>query len=262
MLNDFMGRAVLGAIGVAIAAAPLGVFVIWRRMAYFGDATSHAAVLGVALALAFEIPIFAGTLLVALAVAALVSELGSRSYGADMILGVASHAALALGLMAVSFVDGPRLDLESYLFGDILAVTRGDLAVIWGGAVLVCALIAWRWTALLTATLSPDLAWASGINPARETRVLTFALAIVVAVALKAVGALLIGAMLIIPAASARSLSRTPEQMVFIAAGLGILAAALGLWGAWEWDSRAGPSIVSAAALLFGLSMIWRWAWG
>jgi zinc transport system permease protein len=258
MLDDFMTRAVLGAIGVALAAAPLGGFVVWRRMAYFGDATSHAAVLGVALALAFELPIFAGTMAIALLVAWAVSSLSGRSYGADMILGVASHAALALGLVAVSFVNGPRLDLESYLFGDILAVTKTDLAVIWGGAVLVGALIAWRWGALLLATVSPDLSWASGGNPDRETRVLTFALAIVVAVALKAVGALLIGAMLIIPAAAARSFARTPEQMGAGAAALGMLASALGLWGAWEWDTRAGPSIVCAAAALFGLSIALR----
>jgi zinc transport system permease protein len=124
--------------------------------------------------------------------------------------------------------------------------------------VLVVALIAWRWGALLLATVSPDLSWASGGNPDRETRVLTFALAIVVAVALKAVGALLIGAMLIIPAAAARSFARTPEQMVAGAAALGMLASALGLWGAWEWDTRAGPSIVCAAAALFGLSIALR----
>ncbi|CUH75837.1 metal ABC transporter permease [Tropicibacter naphthalenivorans] len=256
MLDDFLARAVLGAVGVALAAAPLGVFVVWRRMAYFGDATAHAAILGVALALAFELPIFAGTLAVAVVVAFMVAKLTGRGFGADMILGVASHSALAIGLVAVAFAQGPRLDLQAYLFGDILAVGKADLAVIWGGAAAVFALIAWRWRALLMATVSEDLAWASGGNPDREGRILMLALAIVVAVAIKVVGALLIGALLIIPAAAARPFARTPEQMVLGAMGLGCLASLGGLWGAWEWDTPAGPSIVCAAAILFALSLI------
>ncbi len=254
MFDHFLTRAILGAVGVALAAAPLGVFVIWRRMAYFGDATAHAAVLGVALALAFSAPIFAGTLLVSLGMAFAVARLTGRGFGADMILGVASHSALAFGLVAVTMVKGPRLDLQSYLFGDILAVGHTDLALIWLGAVLVWGLILWRWNGLLLSTLSPDLAYASGIDPKREKYVMMISLALVVAVAIKIVGALLIGAMLIIPAASARPFARTPEQMLVGAAGLGVCASLLGLWGAWEFDTPAGPSIVCSAAGLFALS--------
>ncbi|MGH1415820.1 MAG: metal ABC transporter permease [Pelagimonas sp.] len=254
MFDHFLTRAVFGAIGVALAAAPLGVFVVWRRMAYFGDATAHAAVLGVALALAFSTPIFAGTLLVSLGMAFAVARLTGRGFGADMVLGVASHAALAFGLVAVTLIEGPRLDLQAYLFGDILAVSHGDLGLIWIGAAVVWALIVWRWNGLLLSTLSPDLAYASGMNPGREKYVLMVALALVVAVAIKIVGALLIGAMLIIPAASARPFARTPEHMLVGAAGLGICAALLGLWAAWEFDTPAGPSIVCAAAGLFALS--------
>lgn len=256
MLDDFLVRAVLASVGAALAAAPLGVFVVWRRMAYFSDAMAHAAVLGVAFALAFSVPVFAGTLGVALVVAFGVARLSERGYGADMVLGVAAHAALALGLVAASFVQGPRLDLESYLFGDILAVSRGDLAVIWGGGAAVAALIGWRWTAILTTTVSPDLAVASGINPDRERVVLMLALALVVAVALKVVGALLIGALLIIPAAAARPLSATPEGMLVRTAGLGVLSALGGLWAAWQFDTPAGPSIVCVAAVLFAVATI------
>ena len=258
MLDDFLTRAALGAVGVALAAAPLGGFVVWRRMAYFGDATAHAAILGVALALALSVPVFAGTLVVALAMALLVARLTGRGYGSDMILGVASHAALAFGLVAVSFVDGVRLDLSALLFGDILAVTRGDLVQIWAGGALVVALLAWRWQRLLTATVSPDLAFAAGVDPEREKTVLMLALALVVAVALKIVGALLIGALLVIPAATARPFARTPETMVLGAACVGVLAALGGLWGALIWDTPAGPSIVCAAALLFAVSSVLR----
>ncbi|MDE0781609.1 MAG: metal ABC transporter permease, partial [Planktomarina sp.] len=251
MLDDFMIRAALAGIGVAVAAAPLGCFVVWRRMAYFGDATAHAAILGVALSLAFSMSIFIGTLVVALLMALTVSVLSGRGYAMDTLLGVLAHSALAFGLVAVSFISGVRIDLMAYLFGDILAVSRGDLVMIWGGAALVVALISWRWSALLTSTMNEDLAHASGIDPKREQLVLTLALAITVAFAIKVVGVLLIAAMLIIPAAAARPLSKTPEGMAFVAGIIGALSVVIGLRAAYVFDTPAGPSIVCVAALTF-----------
>ena len=256
MLDDFMVRASLAGIGVAFAAAPLGCFVVWRRMAYFGDATAHAAILGVALSLAFSMSIFVGTVIVALLMALTVSFLSRRGYAMDTLLGVLAHSALAFGLVAVSFLSGIRIDLMAYLFGDILAVSRSDLAVIWGGALLVILLICWRWSALLTSTLNEDLAYASGINPKREQLVLTIALAVTVAVAIKVVGVLLIAAMLIIPAAAARPLSRTPEGMAVIAGVIGTLSAVVGLRVAYVFDTPAGPSIVCVAAMTFLVSSV------
>lgn len=258
MLDDFMLRAALAGGGLALAAGPLGSFVVWRRMAYFGDATAHAAVLGVALALITGLPITLGTLFVALAMAASVSALASRGHGMDATLGVLSHSALALGLVAISFVPSVRVDLSAYLFGDILAVTKPDLAVIWGGAALVLALLLWRWSRLITATLSAELAAASGIDARREGLVLTLALAVVVAVALKVVGALLIAAMLIIPASAARGLSRTPEAMAAIAVLVGAVAALSGLAASWYADTPAGPSIVTAGAVIYLLVSLLR----
>ena len=262
MLDDFMTRATLAGIGVACAAAPLGSFVVWRRMAYFGDATAHAAILGVALSLALQVSVFAGAMLVALAMALTVTGLSGRGYAMDTLLGVMAHSALAFGLVAVSFLSGIRIDLMAYLFGDILAVSRIDLAVIWGGAAVVVGLIGWRWSRLLTATLSPDMAHASGIDPRREQLILTLALAITVAVAIKVVGVLLIAAMLIVPAAAARPLARTPEAMALIAAAIGSAAALLGLRGAYALDTPAGPSIVCAAAIGFALTGLWSAARG
>ena len=256
MLDDFLTRAALAGVGLSLATGPLGSFVVWRRMAYFGDATAHAAILGVALALASDMPVGAGVLVVALAMALTVSTLAARGWAMDTTLGVMAHAALAFGLVAISFVPGVRSDLQSWLFGDILAVTRGDLAFIWGGAALVLALLAWRWQALVTATVNEELAWASGLNPDRERLVLTLALAVVVAVALKVVGALLIAAMLIIPAAAARALSRTPEAMAAAAVAIGALASLGGLALSLWQDTPAGPSIVTAAAVLFAVAAL------
>jgi len=256
MLDDFLVRATLAGMGVALAAAPLGCFVVWRRMAYFGDATAHAAILGVALSLALSMSVFAGALIVSLLMALTVSFLSGRGYAMDTLLGVLAHSALAFGLVAVSFLSGIRIDLMAYLFGDILAVSRTDLAVIWSGALLVVILMSWRWSALLTSTLNADLAYASGIDPKREQLVLTLSLAIVVAVAIKVVGVLLIAALLIIPAAAARPLSSTPERMAFAAAAIGCIATFSGLRAAWLLDTPAGPSIVCIAALIFAITSI------
>lgn len=259
MLDDFMMRATLAGIGVAFAAAPLGCFVVWRRMAYFGDATAHAAILGVALSLTFQMSIFTGALAVALIMALTVTLLAGRGYAMDTLLGVLAHSALAFGLVAVSFLSGVRIDLMAYLFGDILAVSRSDLLVIWGGAALVVALIAWRWSQLLTATLNEELAYASGFDPRREQLILTLSLAVTVAVAIKVVGVLLIAAMLIVPAAAARNLARSPESMALIAAGIGAFSAIAGLRAAFVFDTPAGPSIVCVAAVLFACLSVVGW---
>jgi zinc transport system permease protein len=255
MPDAFLIHAALAGVGLMLAAGPLGAFVVWRRMAYMGDATAHAALLGVALALLSDLPVALGTALVALAVASLVTVLSSRDRAADTVLGVLAHSALAIGLVAISFAPQVRSDLSAFLFGDILTVSLADLAWIWGGAAIVLGLLAWRWNPLLTATVNEELAQASGLDPRRERFVLTVALALVVAVAIKIVGALLISAMLIVPAAAARSFARTPEGMALIAVLIGWASVLAGLWGSFTFDTPAGPSIVTAAAAFFAFSL-------
>lgn len=253
-----MLRAALAGLGVALAAAPLGCFVVWRRMAFFGDATAHATILGVALSLALSLPVFVGALVVAIAMALAVSALLAWGQSVDALLGVMAHSALAFGLVAVTFVPGVRIDLSAYLFGDILAVSRGDLTVIRGGAALVLILLKARWSALLMATLSPDLAHASGLDPRREQLVLMLGLAVGVAVAIKVVGALLIGALLVIPAAAARAVSSTPECMALLATLIAAISALGGLQAAYYFDTPAGPSMVCVAAVIFGAATLVR----
>ena len=258
MLSDFIMRAALAGVGTAIAAGFLGSFVVWRRMAYFGDATAHAAVLGVAIALGFQVSILGSVGVVAVLMAVGLWALTGRGFAADTVLGVLSHGALALGLLAVALVPSARVDLDTYLFGDVLTVSKTDLAVIWSGAAVVVGVLAWRWSRMLTATVSPDLAYAAGIDPRREQLILTLLLAGVVAVSIKVVGALLITALLIIPAAAARNLSRTPEAMAVIAVLCGIIAALGGVGLSFTLNTQAGPSIVCTAAALFVLSLLRR----
>lgn len=256
MLDDFILRAALAGLGLTLATGPLGAFVVWRRMAYFGDATAHAAILGVALSFAFALPLYLGILLVAVAVALVVSTLSGRGQQMDTLLGVTAHSALAIGLVAVSFLPGVRVDLSAYLFGDILAISWTDVATVWIGAVLVAGLLAWRWQGLVTATVNEELAQASGVDPARERLVLTLALALTVALSIKIVGALMIAAMLIIPPAAARPLSRSPEAMAVTAGLIGALAVLGGLVASLYLDTPAGPSIVTAAFVAFALTLL------
>ncbi len=257
LLDNFILRALLAGLGAVLAAAPLGCFVIWRRMAYFGDATAHAAILGVALAFALQAPVFLSVLGVALAMALTVAFLSGRGYAADALLGVMAHSALAFGLVAVSLIPNARIDLNAFLFGDILAVSRFDVLVIWGGAALILLMLWWRWSSLLIATLSPDLAHAAGVAPRREQMVLTLAMALVVAVAIKVIGVLLIGAMLITPAAAARPLAASPERMAVLATLIGALSVVAGLWLAFLIDTPAAPTIVAVAAMCFLASNLW-----
>jgi len=253
LLDSFLLRAALAGLGVALAAGLLGCFVVWRRMAYFGDATAHASILGVALSLAFGVPTPLGVLAVAGSMALLVFWLSGRALAADAALGVLAHGALGVGLFAVALTPGPRVNLEGFLFGDVLAVGRGDLALIWSGAALV-GLLVWRnWGLLLTSTLSADLARAGGMDPRRGALLLSLLLAGLVAVAIQVVGALLVTALLIIPAAAARGLARTPEGMAFAACLIGAGAALGGLELAVVADAGVGPSTVTVALAAFGV---------
>ncbi|PIW26304.1 MAG: hypothetical protein COW30_15695 [Rhodospirillales bacterium CG15_BIG_FIL_POST_REV_8_21_14_020_66_15] len=252
MVSDFLLRAALAGIGVALVAAPLGCFVVWRRMAYFGDTMAHSALLGAAVAIAFDIDATLGVFTVAVVVALALLALERRGgLATDTLLGLLSHSALAVGLVVMGFMSGLRLDLFGYLFGDILAVNIGDIALIWGGGGVILGVLVHIWRPLLAATVAPDVAAAEGLNPARQRLIFMLLLAGVVAIAMKIVGVLLITALLIIPAAAARRLSHTPETMAAIAAVIGAVSVVSGLGAAVAADTPAGPTIVVAALVLF-----------
>ena len=257
MLDDFFTRAVIGGIGVALVAGPLGCFIIWRRLAYFGDTLSHSALLGVALALLFEVNITFAVFGISVIVSLLLMLLQRRaSLSSDALLGLLSHSALAVGLVVLAFMSWVRVDLMGFLFGDILAVTPFDLAIIWGGGVVVLAVLVRIWQPLFAATVNYELATAEGAQPDLANIVFMILMAAVIAVSMKVVGVLLITALLIIPAATARRVSASPEQMAVIAAIVGVGSVWLGLLGSLEWDTPAGPSIVVAALGCFVISVL------
>ena len=257
MLDDFFIRAIVGGIGVAVVAGPLGCFVIWRRLAYFGDTLSHSALLGVALALLLELNITFTVFCMSVVVAMLLMLLQRRaSLSSDALLGLLAHSALAVGLVVLAFMTWVRVDLMGFLFGDILAITREDLMMIWFGGVAVLIALIKIWRPLFAATVSYELATAEGTRPDFANIVFTVLLAAVIAVSMKIVGVLLITALLIIPAAAARRFSKSPEQMALIAIIIGVFSVWLGLAGSLEFDTPAGPSIVVAALSFFIFSIL------
>jgi len=253
---EFLQRALLAGLGVALLAGPMGCFVVWRRMAYFGTTLSHNAFLGIALGLLLGIdPMFAiAAAAVAVALLLVALQEGQRMLADDTLLGLLAHGGLALGLVALAFLEGVRVDLLGYLFGDVLAVGWSDLAWIWGMALAGLAGLALLWRPLLLLSVHPEIAAADGVPVLAVRLAFMVMLALLVAVAMKVVGLLLITSMLIIPAAAARAFARTPEAMAVQAALLGMLAVVAGLAGSVLWDLPSGPAMVVAATALFALT--------
>lgn len=264
LLDDFVVRALVAGIGVALVAGPLGCFIVWRRMAFFGATMSHAALLGVSLAFLLNINVTLG-IIGACAVTAIVllSLTRLQVLPTDALLGLLAHAALALGLVAISFQDTLRIDLMGLLFGDILSVSRGDLAWILGGGAAALGVLALIWRPLLSATVHEELAMVEGVRVRLTHAVFVLVMAVVVAIAMKIVGLLLIISMLLIPPAVAHRFARTPEVMAALAALVGVVSVVGGIEASLAWDTPAGPSIVTAATILFVVSLplssaLWR----
>lgn len=254
-MPEFLLNALLAGLGVALVAGPLGVFVVWRKMAYFGDTLSHSALLGVVLGLLLDINLNIAIMVCCVMLALLLATLQQRHFIAtDTLLGILAHSVLSLGLVAVSFMSNVRIDLMAYLFGDLLAVGTEDLLWIYGGGALVMALLIWLWQPLLAITVHEELAEVEGV-PVRKIRLtLMVLMALVIAVAMKIVGILLITGLLIIPAATAQRLARTPEQMAVGASLIGMLTVVGGLALSWYQDTPTGPSVVVCSTLLFLLT--------
>lgn len=256
-MPDFLLFALLAGIGVTLVAGPLGALVVWRRMAYFGDTLAHSALMGVTFGLILgvnlNLAVAVGCLLLALI---LVTLQQNRLLATDTLLGILSHSTLALGLVTVSLFTDSRIDLLGYLFGDILAASRADVLTIWAVSAVVSALLFLLWRPLLAITVHEDLAQVEGVPVTAVRTALMLLMALVIAIAMKVVGVLLITALLIIPAAASRRLTHMPETMALGASLLGSASVAGGLGASFLWDSPAGPSIVLCATLFFVLSLL------
>ncbi len=259
MLDDFLVRAILAGVGLAIVTGPAGCFIVWRRLAYFGETIAHSALLGVAFAVLIEINLVIGIFITSAVIVVMLFILERRdTLPVDTLLGLLSHGGLALGIVVLSFFPNVKLNLEALLFGDILAVSRLDLAVIWGGGVVALGVLIWIWRPLLAMTVNSDLAAVAGLKPDRAELVFGILLAAMFAAAIKIVGVLLIVALLIIPAATVSRFATSPEKMAIYAGVLGVLAVAGGLYTSAHADTPTGPTIVVVALAFFALTRIFR----
>ncbi|MDG2090129.1 MAG: zinc ABC transporter permease subunit ZnuB [Gammaproteobacteria bacterium] len=253
-MADFILRALVAGLLVALIAGPLGCFVVWRRMAYFGDTLAHSALLGISFGILIDINLQFSVILACLVIALLLFSMESRHHLAtDTILGILAHSSLAVGLVILSFTDA-NMDLMAYLFGDLLTVTNRDLMWIAAGVITALIILVLSWNQLLTITLHQELAQAEGLNVGRMRLLLMLLIATVIALSMKVVGMLLITSLMIIPPASVRNFSNSPEKMAFFASLVGCLAVCGGLLASFYLDTPSGPSIVVSAAVLFMLS--------
>jgi zinc transport system permease protein len=256
-MPDFLLLALIAGLAVALVAGPLGAFAVWRRMAYFGDTLAHSALLGVTFGLLLDINLSVAVTLGCLTLALILVGLQHKRFLAtDTLLGILAHSTLALGLICVSLFTENRIDLLAYLFGDILAVSVSDVVAIAIISLCVCVALIFLWRPLLSITVHEELALVEGVAVTAVRTTLMLLMALVIAIAMKIVGVLLITALMIIPAAAARRLSRSPEVMAMLASVLGCVAVILGLAASWFWDTPAGPSIVLAATGLFVLTLL------
>ncbi len=259
VMDDFILRALLAGLLVVMVAGPMGCVVVWRRMAYFGDALAHAALLGTALAILFDIAPLPGVILVGSLISYLLLKLQvKKDLSNDAILGILSHGALAAGLILLAYMQsqGKYVNLMGYLFGDVLSVSNSYL--IW--LAMIClgiVLVLWRiWSSMLAIAVHEELARSEGVAVDRVRLLFMLLMAGLVAVAMKVVGIILITALLIVPAASARRFARSPESMAIYSVVLGMLAVVSGLLVSLQWDAPAGPAIVLSSVVLFFMTRL------
>ena len=257
MFDDFFIRALIAGVGIALVTGPLGCFIIWRRLSFFGDTLAHAALLGVTMAVFFEINIAFSVFFISSVVALILLKLQQTTkLPGDALLGLLAHSSLAVGLVVIGFLTSIRFDIMGLLFGDILAVNQNDLLLIWIGGALILLILKFIWRPLFASTVNYELAEAEGMKPDKFNAIFTVLMAAVIAISIKIVGLLLITGMLIMPAAMGRNLSNNPQQMVLLSVIAGLLSVIIVLFSSLQFNTPSGPSIITAALILFCFTLI------
>ena len=260
MFEDFLFRAFVAGIGLALITGPLGCFIVWRRLSYFGDTLAHSALLGVVIAYALSFNIVLSVFIISGVISLSLLYLQKKTYlPNDALLGLLAHSVLAVGLVLLGILSFIRIDLMGLLFGDILSVNFNDILIIWIGGIIVLCILVLIWRPLFAGTVNLELAKAEGLKPELANTIFTLLIAAVIAISIKIVGILLITGLLIIPASASRNLSSTPIQMAVIASIIGVISVVLGLYSSMTWNSSTGPTILSLALIIFVLTLLpWK----
>ncbi len=251
MIIELLLPSILAGILIAVSSGALGCFVVWRRMAFFSDTLAHSAILGTALALIVDIDVIYGLLAYGAVVALVLARFDQKlQVSSDTLLAIIAQGSLALGILLLPFA-GTSINIEALLFGDILAINWRDVVVTTVICVVILLSLFVAWQPLLTLSINEDLAATEGIAVTRYKALLFLLLAALVAVAVQIVGVLLISALVLVPAATARRLAHTPLQMLLIAPAIGAISVFLGFFGAYQLNTATGPSIVIAAIVIW-----------
>ena len=260
MFDDFLIRAFVAGIGLAIITGPLGCFIVWRRLSYFGDTLAHSALLGVVIAYALSFNIILSVFVISGIISLSLLYLQRKTYlPNDALLGLLAHSVLAIGLVLLGLLTFIRIDLMGLLFGDILSVNFQDILIIWIGGAFVMFVLIKIWKPLFAGTVNLDLAKAEGLNPEMANAIFTILIAAVIAISIKIVGILLITGLLILPASASRNLSSTPIQMAIIASIVGLVSVILGLFSSIAWNTSTGPTILTLALGIFVITLLpWK----
>jgi len=257
MFDDFIFRAFAAGIGLALITGPLGCFIVWRRLSYFGDTIAHSALLGVVIAYALNFNIIIVVFAVSCFIALSLLYLQRRTkLPDDALLGLLAHSVLAIGLVLLGILSFIRIDLMGLLFGDILSVNVTDLLFVWIGGSIVLVVLILIWRPLFAGTVNLELAKAEGLNPDLANAIFTLLIASVIAISIKIVGILLITGLLIIPASASRNLSSTPIQMAIMSSVIGVMCVVLGLQSSMIWNSPTGPTILAIALGVFIITLL------
>ncbi|QKX02972.1 metal ABC transporter permease [Wolbachia endosymbiont of Litomosoides sigmodontis] len=246
--QDFFINSLIAIVIISLVTGALGSFMIWQRLSYLGDSLSHSSLLGIALALIFKISPSISIMLIAIAFAILLSLNFNRLYSVDTILNIVTNVVLSSSLILMSFLPSSNSSIISSLFGDILTLEQSDIVLISLTSIVVAMILIFRWRYWLIISINQDLAIVEKINVNLVRLEFLITLAIFTAVSAQLIGILLIAAFLLIPAASARLVSKTPMQMIIIATVFSLISGISGLILSASFDLLTGPAIILIAA--------------
>lgn len=254
---DFGLYGFIGGACLALLTGLLGCFMLWKRMVFYGDALAHTAFLAVAIALLSSLPILLMILVICLVSSIFLSISDRLSVlPIESWLGAISYGALACGLLFLSLNPNPKIDAQSILFGDLLAISLQDCMILIGGVVVVFGVVYMRWKDWILITISKDLAHSQGIHVSLNNFIFLIFLSMTVALGLKIVGALLVPALLILPASIARLWSRSAFQMVCVSCLIGLVSVIFGLGAAFQINTQPSATIILINVVLLILSVI------
>lgn len=255
----FMQRALVGGVLLAVLLASLGVIATLRRMAFFGEGIAHASLAGLAIAVLTGLAPLPIAVAWALLVALVIFILEKRTtLPRDTVIGILFTASMSLGVVLMSFMHGYQPELLTFLFGSILAVDTMDILFIAIATAIILTGLAANARSLVLVSLNEDSARVAGIRADVVTLLLYFALAVAMVLGVHMLGIILVSALLVIPAATARLLAPSLRAYVLLANIVSVLAVLAGLVISYFYDLPSGATIVLVATALFALSTIFR----